>query len=153
MAARITQVCEAVCQALRERFGLTDAEVGRDYLPDPSAGEDRPSGKRVYVFPLSAEQAETATRREDAWDYEVGVAVAEFYAGDGGDPPTAWADERIDLVDGFLRVLADARADRLLRGLFPQRAAVPLWYDPDELRESKRFVAELRFVFRAVERG
>ena len=156
MAASITQVCEAVRQAIWEWWGPVPPDaVTRDYLPDVSPNGSWPSGRRVYVFPVSSGQAEVTTRGEDTWEHGVTVVVAEQCDERTADPTKEWVDERVDFVDGLTRVLGDVRRDRrtggLLKGLVCQGQEVLAWYDPDELREKKRFFAQLAFTYRRLE--
>jgi hypothetical protein len=158
MAASITQVCEAVVQAVREFWGPSSPDaVTRDYLPDLNPGADWPSGRRVYVFPVASAQTEVTTRGEDTWEHGVMVIVAEQCSETGADPSKEWVDVRVDFVDGLLRILGDVRRDRrtggLLKGLVCQAADVPVWYDPEELKQKKRFFAQLVFAYRRLETG
>lgn len=153
MAARITEVRDAVAERVRSWWGPTGAdEVVALYRVQIDA--DELVGRKVYVIPTTFAGV-PADRGEDQDDYTFAVIVAEKYPSESaGDPAEAWVDERVAWCERLLQgVLGSARGTRILAasatgGLWPEAAELTAVYDVEELAERKLFLSVLTVTYR-----
>ena len=153
--SRLLQVADAVADRIRAASAdpVDAADVGRAYLfrvPDPDAGL-KSTPRRVLVIPQKYAQAKALTRGTDANDYTVNVLVVEGYPG-AGDPPDAWLDSRLELVERLVYgQLSNARGDYLMLpggAAVSQAGGVEVAYDLVILEQHGVFWSESEFTFR-----
>lgn len=106
------------------------------------------TGLRVVIFPVSYVRESPATRREDNFDIEIVMVVAERYASPG-QPSKSWVDERTNLVDQLIYTpLAKITQPIPLNEYWLQDIDVTTVYDLKMLRQQKVFWSEIETTFR-----
>lgn len=152
--ARILEACDAAkaeVLALLPSPDPTGTVVERVYTfkgPQNDARIRALTGRRVYLFPDSYEQAAIVDRGIDANDYVVTLLVVEVYRGAAPVPPDEWIDERVTFVDGLYRRLQDARAEPIGGQFEAQAGKILSVYDQDVLDEHKTFWSYGQFTLR-----
>lgn len=112
--------------------------VDRGYAPD--VGKVPPTGKLVWVHPLTEEE-ERLSRHRVLTEYGFAVAVAERYGPalqpTGGEPiPKEWVDERCGWVRANVYTPLNDRVkkrERLIQSAWPQTCRIVAKYDEERL--------------------
>lgn len=110
MAARVTELCEAVTALLTAAVLPSVATVSRVYVPAVDPDDLAAAERVVLVWWQGSQDGGPISRGRDSVLYQIGIVTAEKYKGTATAPPTDWVDERVEWVQATIdAVLADPR--------------------------------------------
>lgn len=149
--ADVLALADAVAAFLQQRLdlaGVTGATATREYEVQYDLGTF--TGLKVHVLPVAYLRDGPATRRENNYDGDVVVVVAERYA-DVGSPGRDWLDARVQVVESCVFDPLEKIDLPLLADVFRvKEIAVDPAYDLKMLREKKVFWSEVQATFTRV---
>ena len=154
MASNILTVCDALVTAIDAAWTTKTADSGsvsREYIAPLSTSElSSLTGRKVYVIPGDYVN-NPATRKEDQWEYRIGVLVVERYAS-AGLPSNSWMDTRVDFVENIVANACDYSHSLLSvsnREVWTESLETQT-YNLDLLNESNLFWSETSLVLREI---
>lgn len=148
MAARVTEILDAVVSFLQGNWTGTAPTISREYMASFVA-EDF-TGPRVYVMSAQYGQVGVVTRAKDEDAYTVSIVFVDKYTLGAEAIPNEWLDERVALVEQEIyEPLGDHRTEAIA-GLAPETATVNTVYDLDFLHQTRLFVSEVEIEFREI---
>lgn len=148
MAARVTEILDAVVAYLQANWTGTVPTISREYMASFVADEF--TGPRVYVMSPQYGQVGVATRANDEDSYTVFVVFVEKYTLGAETIPNAWLDERVEIVEQEIYELLGDHRTEAIAGLWPETATVNTVYDIDFLHQTRLFVSEVEIEFREI---